>query len=83
MTTGFGSRVRELRQAAGLTLEQLAEASGVSDRAISDMERGHSRAPQARTLAALAAGLGLGAEQVAELEGLVAEQRSRGAAGRP
>jgi transcriptional regulator with XRE-family HTH domain len=37
----------------------LAEVSGVSARAISDMERGHSRAPQARTLAALADGLRL------------------------
>lgn len=81
--TGFGSRLRDLRQASGLTMEQLAEASGVSDRAISDMERGHSRAPQARTLAALAAGLGLGPEQAAELEQLAREHRSRGAAGRP
>ncbi|WP_328476735.1 helix-turn-helix domain-containing protein [Actinoplanes sp. NBC_00393] len=83
MITGFGSRVRALRQAAGLTLEQLAEASGVSDRAISDMERGHSRAPETRTLTALAAALGLDPEQAADLERLAAEHRARGSAGRP
>ncbi|WP_372348586.1 helix-turn-helix domain-containing protein [Streptomyces sp. KL116D] len=52
----LGPRLRELRRAAGLTMEELAEASGVSARAISDMEQ-HSRTPQPRTLAALAAAL--------------------------
>ncbi|WP_436530205.1 ATP-binding protein [Actinoplanes sp. HUAS TT8] len=72
----FGSRLRELRRAAGLTMEQLAEASGVSARAISDMERGHSRAPQARTLVALTDVLGPGLEDTAR------QQRTR-SAGRP
>ncbi|POX60503.1 transcriptional regulator [Streptomyces sp. Ru62] len=40
-------------------MEELAESSGVSVRAISDMERGRSRVPQRRTVAALAQGLGL------------------------
>ncbi|MBW6435633.1 helix-turn-helix domain-containing protein [Actinoplanes hulinensis] len=56
--TAHGDRLRELRHHAGLTMEQLAEASGVSVRTISDMERGHSRMPQPRTVAALAAALG-------------------------
>ncbi|MEW2444469.1 ATP-binding protein [Micromonospora marina] len=55
----FGTLLRAYRGAAGLTLEQLAAASGVSARAISDMERGHSRAPQRRTLSALADALDL------------------------
>ncbi|WP_428957136.1 ATP-binding protein [Streptomyces sp. cg35] len=38
----FGRLLREARQRALLTLEGLAEASGVSVRALSDMERGHS-----------------------------------------
>ncbi|SNY05646.1 Helix-turn-helix [Paractinoplanes atraurantiacus] len=42
-----------------MTLRDLADASGVSARAISDMERGHSTAPQQRTLDALAAALTL------------------------
>ncbi|SDS35414.1 ATP-binding protein [Actinoplanes derwentensis] len=53
----FGQRLRELRIAAGLTLEGLAESSGVSVRAVSDMERGLSRAPWPRTVDALVAAL--------------------------
>jgi tetratricopeptide (TPR) repeat protein len=40
-------------------MEQLAEGSGVSVRTLSDMERGRSRGPQHRTVAALADALGL------------------------
>jgi len=36
----FGRKVRRLRQAAGLTLEQVARASGVSIGALSQIERG-------------------------------------------
>ncbi|MGC5285245.1 ATP-binding protein [Micromonospora sp. DT231] len=79
----FGEHLRTLRRAAGLTLEQLAETSGVSARAISDMERGHSRTPQARTLAALADGLGLDDEGRAGLVAVVKAARSPSAAGRP
>ncbi|MFC8617290.1 helix-turn-helix domain-containing protein [Micromonospora purpureochromogenes] len=52
--------LRRHRHAARLTLEQLAEASGVSARTLSDMERGRSRGPQQRTVAALADALALG-----------------------
>ncbi|MFI5895133.1 helix-turn-helix domain-containing protein [Actinoplanes sp. NPDC051513] len=55
----FGALLRRLRTAADLTLEHLAEASGVTDRAISDMERGVSRGPRVRTVEAIADGLGL------------------------
>ncbi|MFJ2398115.1 helix-turn-helix domain-containing protein [Streptomyces sp. NPDC087843] len=51
--------LREHRRAARLTLEQLAEASGVSVRTLSDMERGRSRGPQHRTVTALADTLAL------------------------
>jgi transcriptional regulator with XRE-family HTH domain/tetratricopeptide (TPR) repeat protein len=47
------------RRAAGLTQEELAAASGISARAISDMERGRVRGPQHRTVQALADALGL------------------------
>jgi transcriptional regulator with XRE-family HTH domain/tetratricopeptide (TPR) repeat protein len=60
----FGPELRRLRYAAGLTLEELAEASGVSVRAIGDMERSRSRSPQRRTAEAITAALGLtGADQ--------------------
>ncbi|MFF5287398.1 ATP-binding protein [Streptomyces sp. NPDC013171] len=55
----FGAVLRGLRQRRRLTMEELAEASGVSVRAIGDMERGRSRVPQRRTVVALAEGLGL------------------------
>lgn len=79
----FGERLRTFRRGAGLTIEELAEASGVSARAISDMERGHSRAPQARTLAALADALALKDD---DRDGLIEQARSGrsdSTAGRP
>ena len=51
---GFGEVLRDHRRAARLTLEQLAEVSGVSARTLSDMERGRSKGPQHRTVTALA-----------------------------
>src|SRR2546429_5411442 len=38
--THFGAQVRALRFAAGLTQAELAEASGISERTVSDLERG-------------------------------------------
>ncbi|WP_433432441.1 ATP-binding protein [Nonomuraea sp. CA-141351] len=58
--------LRRHRHAARLTLEQLAEASGVSARTLSDMERGRSKGPQHRTVTALADALAL--EEVARKE---------------
>src|ERR1035438_120600 len=56
---GFGEVLRGHRRAARLTLEQLAEVSGVSARTLSDMERGRSKGPQHRTVTALADTLAL------------------------
>ncbi|WP_353946833.1 tetratricopeptide repeat protein [Streptomyces sp. HUAS MG91] len=54
----FGRLLREARQRSLLTLENLAEASGVSVRAISDMERGKS-VPRQATLRELMDALAL------------------------
>ncbi len=54
----IAQRVRELRQAQGLTLEQLSERCGVSRSMISVVERGESSAT-ASLLDKLAAGLGV------------------------
>jgi tetratricopeptide (TPR) repeat protein/transcriptional regulator with XRE-family HTH domain len=54
-----GMRVRQARLAALMTLEELAEKSGVSARAISDLERGRTRSAYPRTLRLLADALGL------------------------
>ncbi|MFE4452929.1 ATP-binding protein [Streptomyces sp. NPDC056796] len=60
--TEFGRLLREARQRSLLTLQSLAEASGVSVRAISDMERGHSL-PRRATLSELMDALDLGEDQ--------------------
>ncbi|MCO1656778.1 ATP-binding protein [Pseudonocardia humida] len=55
----FGARLRRLRHAVGLTIEELSSASGVSERTIGNMERGTSRRPQRATVGLLADALGL------------------------
>ncbi|WP_036965776.1 helix-turn-helix domain-containing protein, partial [Promicromonospora kroppenstedtii] len=67
MASSFGTYLRSLRQGAGLTIEDLSHLSGVSVRAIGDMERGVSRGPQRRTVQALAGALALDEPQQAEL----------------
>jgi transcriptional regulator with XRE-family HTH domain len=64
-TTGgtFAALLLRHRRAAGLTQEALAAASGVSARAVSDLERGRARGPQDRTVGALADALGLPVDQ--------------------
>jgi transcriptional regulator with XRE-family HTH domain len=49
----FGARLLQHRKNAGLSQEELSACSGVSVRAISDMERGRARSPQRRTTEAL------------------------------
>ncbi|MFJ6198227.1 ATP-binding protein [Micromonospora sp. NPDC092111] len=55
----FAVVLRAARHGAGLTLEELAEASGVSVRALSDMERGRALGPQRRTVVSIADALTL------------------------
>jgi predicted ATPase/transcriptional regulator with XRE-family HTH domain len=56
----LGALIRRFRLLAGLSQEQLAERSGVSARAISDLERGLRKTPHPDTLRMLAEGLALG-----------------------
>ncbi|GAB3881693.1 hypothetical protein GCM10029964_038190 [Kibdelosporangium lantanae] len=55
----FGKLLLRHRVAAGLTQESLAEASGLSVRALRDLERGHAQAAQRRSTEALADALRL------------------------
>jgi predicted ATPase/DNA-binding XRE family transcriptional regulator len=55
----FGALLRQARRTAGLTQKQLADRSGVSEREISDQERGLRRAARGDTVRALAPVLGL------------------------
>lgn len=55
----FGITLRRFRDRAGLTQEELAELAGLSVDAVSSLERGVRRHPQARTIRSLAAALDL------------------------
>jgi transcriptional regulator with XRE-family HTH domain len=55
----FGGLLRQLRDQAGLTQEELAEAARVSQRAVSDLERGVNATARKDTAVLLAAALGL------------------------
>ena len=63
----LGERVRELRRARGLTLEGLAELSGVSRAMISKLERGEKN-PTLVVAAKLAEGLGVTLSWLAGME---------------
>ncbi len=66
--TSFRVLLKGYRVRAELTQEELAEGSGVSVRAISDMERGIAKSPQRRTIEALAAPLSLTDEELTGLQ---------------
>ena len=55
----FGTQLRARRRAAGLSQQELADSSGLSIRAISNLERGRTRWPYRDSLLRLADSLGL------------------------
>jgi tetratricopeptide (TPR) repeat protein/transcriptional regulator with XRE-family HTH domain len=75
---GFGGLLRRLRDGAGLTQDELADASRVSQRAISDLERGINATARKDTAVLLAGALGLN-DPAREL--FVAAARGRAPAG--
>ena len=72
----FGEALRQHRMTARLTQEELAAGSGLSVRAIRDMECGRSARPYPRSVRLLAAALGLTAGQQAEFSDLLAKPPS-------
>lgn len=82
-TSAFGVMLRSLRHTARMTLEELAEASGVSVRGLGNMERGSSRGPQRRTVDAIADALRLDPEQRSSLQRLAGAGRARTSAPAP
>jgi predicted ATPase/transcriptional regulator with XRE-family HTH domain len=60
----FGRRVRALRLAVGLTQAELAEASGISERTVSDLERGLRSRVYPATARRLAAALRVSGDQL-------------------
>src|SRR3712207_4867037 len=73
--SSFGRRLRHLREAAGLTQEELAFRAGLTPNAVSGLERGKSQRPYPNTVRSLADALGL---SEAERTTLVSAVPSRG-----
>lgn len=67
----FGKQLRQHREAAGLSQEELAERAGLSTRGVSDLERGERRHPYPHTLRRLIEALGLTEDDRAALIALV------------
>ena len=65
---GFAGLLRRLRREAGWTQEELAEAAGLSVRAVAYLERGAVSTPQKETVRLLAGALGLAGQARAGFE---------------
>jgi predicted ATPase/DNA-binding XRE family transcriptional regulator len=63
----LGTQLRRLREAAGLTQEELAFRAGLTPNAVSDLERGKTRRPYPHTVRSLADALGLSDDERASL----------------
>lgn len=63
----FGARLRRLREAAGLTQEELASKAGLTAKAVSVLERGARKRPYPHTVRSLADSLGLNDDERAAL----------------
>lgn len=74
-TTTFGDFLRFYRLRVPLTQEQLSDRTGLSVRAISDMERGRTLTPQHRTVKLLMDGLGLDGDDAEEFCALARASR--------
>jgi DNA-binding SARP family transcriptional activator/tetratricopeptide (TPR) repeat protein len=78
-----GSLLREFRRAAGLSQRQLAGAAGVSVGVVRDLEQGRTGRLAARSVAALAAALGLDASRAREFAFAARGKPGPAAAGGP
>jgi DNA-binding SARP family transcriptional activator/tetratricopeptide (TPR) repeat protein/DNA-binding XRE family transcriptional regulator len=81
---GLGTLIASVRQAAGLTQQQLAEKAGVSLGAVRDLEQGRTLRPRWDTAEVLALALGLDVDRVREAAGwLTGPGHEPGAGGAP
>jgi transcriptional regulator with XRE-family HTH domain len=73
--TGFGLRLRELRESKGLTQAQLADAAGIRTSGVTKLEQGISE-PHWPTVLSLAEALGVDCNEFQEAS--AAKPRGRG-----
>jgi len=76
----FGTRLSACRRSAGLTQQELADRSGLSIRAISNLELGRARSPHPDTVHRLADALGLRGDSQAAFLAAAGRRLSGGAA---
>ncbi len=76
----FGSRLRDLRERAGLTQEELAERAGLTPYAVSALERGRRNRPYPHTVRCLVDALGASDEDSAALVSAVPRRTRPGPA---
>ena len=81
--SSFGALLRRQRLAAGLTQEALSERSGVSAKAVSELERDPARTPRLDTVALLADALRLDPKERARLLAAARPEHASPAAERP
>ena len=66
-TASFGERLRQLREGAGLTQEELASRAGLTAKAVSALERGERKRPYPHTVRSLSDALELSEAERAAL----------------
>src|SRR5215210_9594819 len=76
----FGTILRELREAGGLTQEELASRAGLTAKAVSALERGERKRPYPHTVRSLAEALGLSDDERASLFAAVPSRSAEAAA---
>jgi len=81
--TAFGAWLRQQRERAGLTQEELAERAGMTASAVAALERGRRRRPYPHTVRALLAALGVQDHERAAVLDLVTATGSRVAGAPP
>ena len=74
----FGTLLRRLREAVGITQEELAFRAGLTPNAVGDLERGKTRRPYPNTVRSLADALGLSEDERASLLAAVPKRDTTG-----
>lgn len=80
--TSFAARLRELREAAGLTQAELADRAGLNQDTLSNWERGH-RVPNVASLPILVDALGASLDDLLRVPATDTEKRPRGRPRKP